>query len=1043
MFRADLHIHSRFSRATSPRLTVPNLAAWAGAKGIHVLATGDFTHPAWRSELKEALALDENTGLYRLKKPLGREGMAREIPQLAGITFPSPSFILQAEISSIYKKNGRVRKVHSLVYMPDFDAADAFCQRLEAIGNLASDGRPILGLDVKDLLAMVLEFPGARMIPAHIWTPWFSLFGSKSGFDSLEECFEDLAPQIFAAETGLSSDPDMNRCWSHLDHLTMVSSSDAHSGENLAREATLFDGEASYQGIFDALQKKEGAARCLGTLEFFPEEGKYHLDGHRACGVVLEPEECMKLNNICPVCGKPLTVGVLHRVLALADRTAPPCPGKDFTSLVPLPEIMGEILRCGAKTKKVQERYPRLLERFGSETDILQSTPLGDLSDCWPELGEAVRRMREGRVVRHAGFDGQYGIIRLFEEAENKPGLLERVPPARRAPVPAQETPKSPSFAFTEAQQKAIAFGSGPLLVLAGPGSGKTRTLIGRMAHLLKNGVPPGEIVAVTFTRRAADEIRARLSAGFGNAAIPQADTLHALALAQWQGEKPVVLSEEGARKAFMAANPALDKKAAEKNFEALERARELQNIPADLQGMLDNYRQWKKARRLADYTDLPEAWLSMLRENPAAPRPWRHVLADEVQDLSPLQRSLIRALVPADGSGFFGIGDPDQSIYGFRGSDANIESSLRGFWPNLECLTLSESHRSADAVLGAGRKALHSRCACGELHSVTGASATLQWLIAPSAEREAEWIAERISRLIGGTSHEQADRQDAIAGCHLEPGSCSPGDIAVLCRLKALIPPIKKALERKGIPCIAPESEAFWKDSRVDMILAEAARRQKSREREEKQAALSDPLKFPLLAALAQDASRPTEEETPLCHVERHIWERGPQALPAAACECFDPLFEKSDAFARLCRAWKEHGGWDGLLQHVALRRELDLVRSRAEQVQIMTLHASKGLEFKAVFIPACEDGILPFKGMGSLTGAAPAEGDEAEEARILYVGITRAAEAVFLSSAQRRTLFGHALELPPSPLVPAEAFSEVRLARHTKVTLNQLRLC
>ena len=1075
MFRADLHIHSRFSRATSSRLTLPHLAAWAGAKGIDVLATGDFTHPVWRQELRDSLEMDEDSGLLRLKRPLNGDDVTREIPHLAGLAPREPKFMLEAEISSIYKKNGAVRKIHSLVYMPDFESADRLCEKLEAIGNLKSDGRPILGLDVKDLLAMVLEIPRAYMIPAHIWTPWFALFGSKSGFDSLEECFEDLTPHIFAAETGLSSDPDMNRCWSSLDHLLMVSSSDAHSGENLAREATLFEGDATYDGIFDALHKKEGATRYAGTLEFFPEEGKYHLDGHRACGVVLEPAECMKLNNICPVCGKPLTVGVLHRVLALADRNAPPCPGKDFQSLIPLPEILGEILHCGAKTRKTQEKYAELLERFGSEMSILQDVPEHDLRHVWPELGEAVARMRAGRVIRHAGYDGEYGVIRLFEEGENAPSLLGNAAPRRRnaaresarlaraaeekkqeqaRPAPAPKAPEKPSFApdsFSPMQQEALTAGPGPVLVLAGPGAGKTRTLVGRMARLIRSGTPASDIVAVTFTRRAAEEMRARLAAALrGDAeeenALPETDTLHALALKRWQGEAPVVLSEEGARRAFAEANPGLEKKEAGRLYERLELARETLNMPEELVSLAENYRAWKKERNLADYTDLPEAWLAELKSRKyGAAKPWKHILVDEVQDLSPLQKELVQALTPADGSGFFGIGDPDQSIYGFRGADAGIEDSLRERWPQLRVLGLTESHRSAAAILDAGHDALDGKAACGELTSVTGSSATLQWMAAPSAEREAAWIADRIAYLIGGTSHQQADLHETLSGCHLEAGSCSPGEIAVLCRLKALMAPIRAALEKRGIPCAAPEAEAFWDDERVDLMLQAAARFRQRREHSRREAAFLDAGRFPLLAAMAPAEPSPSPvEQGPLDDVPEDTWNAGPEAVLAARPACFDPLFKDSTAFRRLRLAWKEQGSWDNLLDFVSFRRDIDTVRSQAEYVQIMTLHASKGLEFKAVFIPGAEDGLLPFRGVGALLGKeddfTPPPVDE--EQRLLYVGITRASEAVFLSSAAKRSLYGHSLALPPSPLLPLARFRAVKLARHTKTTASQLSL-
>ena len=328
--------------------------------------------------------------------------------------------------------------MHNVVIMPSLESADKLSNKLAAIGNITSDGRPILGLDCEHLLEMVLEADERGvLIPAHIWTPWFSLFGSKSGFDALEDCFGSLSSHIFALETGLSSDPDMNRLWSALDRYALVSNSDAHSGENLGREANLFEGTPSYDGIFDALRRAardEEGSGCIyrGTVEFFPEEGKYHLDGHRACNVVLEPEESMKIGNICPVCGKPLTVGVLHRVLALADRSAPPCPARTSSPSFPCRKFWGKILHCGAKTRKVQEKYAELLERFGSEMHILQEVPENDLRRTWQELGEAVSRMRAGRVIRHAGYDGEYGVIRLFEEEENAPSLIERLPAARR-----------------------------------------------------------------------------------------------------------------------------------------------------------------------------------------------------------------------------------------------------------------------------------------------------------------------------------------------------------------------------------------------------------------------------------------------------------------------------------------------------------------------------------------------------------------------------------------------------------------------------------
>jgi uncharacterized protein (TIGR00375 family) len=419
-FRADLHIHSRYSRATSRKLTAANLAAWARVKGLHVLGTGDFTHSAWRNELKEALEYDEASGLYKVRDARAIDAELPEYEMKGEKT--DALFMLQGEISSVYKRGGAVRKVHNLVFMPNFEAAEKFSRKLAAAGNLDSDGRPILGLDSRDLLEMVLEAdPKAFLIPAHIWMPWFSLFGSKSGFNDITECFGDLSSEIFALETGLSSDPEMNRMWSALDAYRLVSNSDGHSGENLGREANLFFGPVSYEGIYNALKGLPTETTFKGTLEFYPEEGKYHLDGHRKCNVVLDPEETRSLNGICPVCGKPLTVGVLYRVMELADRDDPVyADGKTFSSLIPLPKILSEILDCGSKSKKVSALHARVIAKFGSELAVLQDIPTEELARFMPPLGEAVERMRTGKVTRDGGYDGEYGTVKVFSPEERR-----------------------------------------------------------------------------------------------------------------------------------------------------------------------------------------------------------------------------------------------------------------------------------------------------------------------------------------------------------------------------------------------------------------------------------------------------------------------------------------------------------------------------------------------------------------------------------------------------------------------------------------------
>ncbi len=419
-FIADLHIHSSYSRATSSRMDLENLYIWAQLKGIAVISTGDFTHPRWYAQLQEKLEPAE-PGLYRLKDCHARAA-DEQVPESCRAPV---RFILSVEISTIYKKNDRTRKVHSLILAPDLLAAGRLNAALQEIGNISSDGRPILGLDCKRLLDLALDASsGNVLIPAHIWTPHFSVLGSASGFDSIEECFEDLTPHIFALETGLSSDPAMNWRISMLDRFALVSNSDAHSPSKLGREANIFTCPKDYFSMMRALRDKNPAG-FRGTIEFFPEEGKYHLDGHRACSQRLTPEQTRAAQGRCPACGAKVTVGVMHRVNDLADRD----PGNrphgafDFESLIPLEEILSEIYATGPQSKKVQGAYMRLLRELGSEFEILRRRSPADLKAAGPPLlAEAITRLRAGHVALQPGYDGVYGVITVFDRDEKIAG---------------------------------------------------------------------------------------------------------------------------------------------------------------------------------------------------------------------------------------------------------------------------------------------------------------------------------------------------------------------------------------------------------------------------------------------------------------------------------------------------------------------------------------------------------------------------------------------------------------------------------------------
>ncbi len=402
---ADLHIHSRYSRATSKEMIIPKIAEYAKLKGIGMIGTGDFTHPEWLKELKRNLK-DTGNGIYE---------------------YNGVKFILNVEVNNIYTKRGKLRRLHILIFAPDFSTVDKINEYLGRYGKLASDGRPILSLDVYDMFKVLLDIsPDIFIIPAHIWTPWFSLFGANSGFDSLEECFGDLKDKFFAVETGLSSDPSMNWLWSCLDKYTLVSNSDAHSPSRLGREVNVFKEDLNYYQLRDVLKNKD-KEKFLYTIEFYPQEGKYHFDGHRKCGVRLSPKEARFNNNLCPVCSRNLTIGVLHRIEALSDRDEGYVPDDaiPYKRLIPLEEVIAEAKGCGRDTVGVKNEYRRLCNIFGNEFEILLNTPIDELkSNTEEKIAIAVDRVRRGDVVINPGFDGEFGKVKIFEEEKPKESQL-------------------------------------------------------------------------------------------------------------------------------------------------------------------------------------------------------------------------------------------------------------------------------------------------------------------------------------------------------------------------------------------------------------------------------------------------------------------------------------------------------------------------------------------------------------------------------------------------------------------------------------------
>jgi DNA helicase II / ATP-dependent DNA helicase PcrA len=1178
---ADLHIHSHYSRATSKDLTFEQLARWAQLKGVQVVGAGDIAHPGWLQEMHDKLEPAEE-GLFRLKADVAASVQA-SVPLACQGTV---RFLLAGEISNIYKRHGAVRKVHNVIFAPTLERVERIQQALEKIGNIRSDGRPILGLDSRDLLEIILEIDSrCCLIPAHIWTPWFSMLGSKSGFDSVEECFGDLTSHIFALETGLSSDPPMNWRVANLDGYRLVSNSDAHSPQKLAREATIFYCEWGYDALFDALRSGD-PQQYGGTIEFFPEEGKYHLDGHRKCGIRWEPPETIAHQRICPVCGREVTVGVMHRVEELAGRAAGEKPPQThpFYHLIPLPEVLGELLGVGASSRRVQQEYANLLAQLGPELAILLDLPEPEIAAAGgARLAAAIMRMRRGEVVAEGGYDGEYGVVKLFHvttepskgpqlglfgedapanspgqgdiekndiekndtekndtekndtekndteksgvEPRNtdphdvdrhtiEPGHVDQIAgEAYLLPTPAaqptlRESPASWSAAslfdppdapidadanraddagraaapaeadwmarLNTEQRAAVECVDAHLLIVAGPGTGKTRTLTVRIAHLIQQQhVSPAAILAITFTNKAAGEMAGRLADLVGSEVAGAftvktfhafgAQLLHSYGAALGLPGSFAIAGEAERRTVLHSACPELDGQELDGLLDAISRAKNQLLAPNDpalallypqLPGLPTCYQRYNAALAAVhslDFDDLVGQAVRLLEEIPEALQAvharYRWISVDEYQDVNLAQYRLLR-LLTGGGANLCAIGDPQQAIYSFRGAESRFFLDFAQDYPGARQLHLRQSYRSPQSLLDAAGQVIARNhhdiqvAPALQLWSDFTAAVQIDIQVTPTDRAEAETVLHRIEQMVGGTSHFSLDSgrvDDEAAGVH------SFGDFAVLYRLNAQGTLLVEAFERSGIPYQALGQASLAAAREVREVLAALWLLQTPQAHAHLATLLgagggafappalaeviAQRADLPLAQGLAQAAAAPQ-----LSRGRQRVVAQLAAAWPAlAAAYPHSPVSQlvalaqqlvaglrgqpfstaQAERLAQLQLRATSYGTALGpFLENMLLQSEADAYDPRADRVTLMSLHASKGLEFPVVFVVGCEEGLLPY----TLTQKPV---DLSEERRLFYVGMTRAQQKLILTHARSRFLFGQQLELPVSPFV------------------------
>ena len=882
-------------------------------------------------------------------------------------------------------------------------------------------------------------------IPAHIWTPWFSVFGSKSGFDSLDECFGDLLSHIHALETGLSSDPPMNRTYSALDNFLLVSNSDAHSPAKLGREANIFDTELDYGKMLEAMIKGNGFE---GTIEFFPEEGKYHFDGHRKCNIRLHPEETRTYNGICPSCGKPLTLGVLHRIDELSDRDIPKL-SKAFYSLIPLTEILSEIFNCGPSTKKVLSIYEDLLVTLGPELQILMDIPVKDIEAAGGILlSKAIDRMRRNKVIRQEGYDGEYGQIHLFDESEisELAGQIALFRPKKKVTV--KHKNKLPSInnqkkvlktlahkriplsdpildPLNPSQREAVLHQERHLLIVAGPGTGKTMTLSHRIAYLIHSEqTVPEQILALTFTNKAVREMRKRIIS------LLSQESAGKLLVATFHGFCLDVLKKDGQRlnipldftlcsepdaKIFtqqVISESGKGKRVMSRFFKDLPHMKiatvmgdRHKNSNQELLPFFLKYQQKLRSLGMLDLDDLEVETLRLFQEYPEVCRQYgekfQNIFVDEYQDTNPIQVELLKALIQAGSDHICVIGDPDQAIYGFRGADVENFYRFDRDFSGSRKIGLSKNYRSTQIILN-GSSALLGREK--PLESTTGKGEPILHASCRTDAEEAEMIVEQIEIFMGGTSYFSLD--SGRVSSHEEGENLSFGDIAVLFRLNSQGDALEKAFKRAGIPYIRSGEKPLISRYPANIIWRFFL-------------ALHNPDNTYYLDTyldLIDIKSTEGQEFLEQCRSVELITGIIDQAVTLHKLDCSS---EDSDRALRHLKEMAEPFGADmgSFLDTLSLDRGIDHTGLWGDRAALMSFHAAKGLEWPVVFSTGCEDGLLPC----SLFG----DHDEEEEKRLLYVGMTRACRKLILSHVNSRTINGRALNLKPSPflrLIPQE---------------------